>query len=271
MTTSTSVAHASGDTKVLSSLWDGLSQHLLASFWAVERAASGSRSWKKIEKSPIVMAPLTDSNMEILLGWMSPFENAGSDKGFPTISAMLQSGALQPWASGNKGATEALQKFEGRSGMTKLNSTQVFAGMPPIKITVTALFRAWRDTASEVMAPVQQLIQWALPQDLAPDGPILSLLKAAKSVAEGKPLDEGAARAALPSVAPTKIAMKYKGTLYSPMVIESIGYPIDSPVTKDGDFAHLAIPMTLCSLAAIDRADWVRAADGDYVAGGFLV
>jgi len=271
MTQSTSVIQVSGDTEVLSSLWDGMSPHLIASFWPVERAASGSRSWKKIEKAPVVKAPLTDANVEMLLGWMSPFENAGSDKGLPTISAMLQSGALQPWASGVKGGADTLGKFEGRSGMTKLNSTQVFAGMPPLKINVVALFRAWRDAQSEVMAPVHQLIKWALPQDLAPDGPILSLLKAAKSVAEGKPLDEGAANAVLPSVAPTKIAMQYKGTLYSPMVIESLGYPINSPVDASGRFVQLAIPMTLCSLAAIDRADWDRAKDGSYVAGGFLV
>lgn len=252
----------------MSSKWDGLSQHLIASFWAVERAGA-SHSWRKIPDTVSIHAPLMDANVDIPLGWISPFENAGADKGVPAISSMLQSGAIQPWA-GDKG-NGTLGKFEGRTGITKLNSTQVFAGMQPLKITATALFRAWSDPATEVMAPVMQLIAWALPQELAPDGPIMSLLKAAKGVAEGKPLDEAAAVGLLPSIAPTKIAMKYKGVLYSPMVIESIGYPINSPVDSNGNHVELAVPLTLCSLAAIDRADWRRATNGDPTSGGFQV
>lgn len=258
------------ETVILSSLWDGLSPHLLASFWAVERAGSGSRVWTRVEKSPTVKAPLTESSLEMTMGWQSPFENAGADKGAPALSSMLQSGAIQPWVSGNGKASEVLAKFEGRTGITKLNSTQVFSGMPPLKIQVTALFRAWRDPVSEVEAPVNQLALWALPQELAQEGPILSILQGIKKAMEGKPLDEAAASAALPSVAPTKIAMKYKGRIYSPLVIESIGMPINAPVDKSGRFIEMQIPMTLCSLTAIDRADWTRSGDGTHVVGGFL-
>jgi hypothetical protein len=62
--------------------------------------------------------------------------------------------------------------------------------------------------------------------------------------------------------------MKYKGVLYSPMVIESIGYPIGSPVDKNGNHVELAVPLTLCSLAAIDRSDWRGAIGGQQ---GFTV
>lgn len=257
------------ETVVLSSLWDGLSPHLIASFWAVERAGSGSRVWTRVEKSPIVKAALTESNLEMTLGWQSPFENAGVDKGVPAISAMLQSGAIQPWVSANGKASEAFAKFEGRSGITKLNSTQVFAGMPPLKIQVTALFRAWRNAAQEVEAPVNQLVEWALPQKLAEEGPIMSLLKGIKDAVEGKPIDEAAAHAMLPSASPTKICMTYKGRTYSPLVIESIGIPINSPIDKSGRFVEMAVPMTLCSLTAIDRADWRRSGEGSYIVGGF--
>lgn len=246
---------------VFSSLWDGLSPHVIASFWPVERSGA-SHVWKKIDGSPTIKSPLMEANIDIPLGWISPFENAGGDKAVPGISSMLQSGAIQPWATSEKGA-ETLGKFEGRTGITKLNATQVFAGMQPLKITAVALFRAWRNPVSEVMVPVTQLIQWALPQELAPDGPILSLLKAAKEIASGKPLDEGAAMGLLPSIAPAKLAMRYKGMLYSPLVIESIGYPIGSPVDKNGNYVELAVPLTLCSLSAIDRADWRRAASGE--------
>ncbi|WP_241120551.1 hypothetical protein [Achromobacter xylosoxidans] len=251
----------------MSSKWDGLSPHLIASFWPVERAGSGSHYWRKIEGQPTIMAPLMDANIEMTLGWQSPFENAGADKGVPAISSMLQSGAIQPWVGSEKGK-DFVGKFEGRTGITKLNSTQVFAGMPPVKITAIALFRAWRDPYKEVMEPVNMLIQWALPQELAPDGPIMSLLSAAKEIAQGKPLDEASARALLPSIAPSKLAMKYKGVLYSPMVIESIGYPIGSPVDKNGNHVELAVPLTLCSLAAIDRSDWRGAIGGQQ---GFTV
>lgn len=55
--------------------------------------------------------------------------------------------------------------------------------------------------------------------------------------------------------------MHYKGLLFSPLVIESIGMPLSSPiaVTKSGNagFAELLVPMTLCSLAALHRDDWI--------------
>lgn len=242
-------------TPILSSIWDGLSPHLIARFWPVERVGS-SREWQRVKNSPTVQAVLIESNLEMTLGWQSPFENAGADKGMPTLSAMLQSGAIQPFVDSKSSTGKFLESFEGRTGITKLNSTQVFSGMPPIRIQVSALFRAWRNAASEVEAPVNQLVNWALPQELASDGPILTLLAGIKTVAQGKPLDEAAAKSVLPSLAPAKIAMKYKGRIYSPLVIESIGLPLSSPVDANGKFVELVVPMTLCSLTAIDRRDW---------------
>lgn len=238
----------------LKSDWLGLSPHLIASFWPVERSAS-SRTWLRIPDSPSVQAPLTESNIEVALNWQSPFEGAGQSA-MPTLQAMLQSGALQPAVKSSGAASNFLSGFEGRTGITKLNSTQVFGGMPPLKITVTALFRAWSDPATEVEAPVNQLMKWALPQELAPDGAILSILEAVKGLAKGASLSETAAQALLPSVAPTKIAMHYKGRTYSPLVIESIGLPIGSNVDKNGRYVEHLVPMTLCSLTAIDRKDW---------------
>lgn len=248
--------------KALSSLWGGLSPHLIASFWAVERDGS-SRNWIRAAGSPTVQAALTESNLEMVFGWQSPFENAGTESVAPTLSAMLQSGAIQPFLGNqNEGLAASIGAIEGRSGVTKLNSTQVFNGVPPVKIQVTALFRAWRDTSLEVEAPVNQLVQWALPKKLASDGMLMRALDAVKDVAAGKPIDEAAANTLFPSLAPTKIAMRYKGRLYSPMVIESIGLPISSPVDSEGRYVELAVPMTLATLTAIDREDWARSARG---------
>ena len=242
---------AENQEQVLSSEWLGLSPHLIASFYRVVKDGQGI--WRPADDLITIKAPLTEAGMEVALSWNSPFEDAGADKGMPTISAMLQSGQIQPYLNalgvgGGKIANTA-KEFEGRTGITKLNSTQVFAGMPPVKIQVTALFRAWLDPAKEVEAPVNQLMAWALPEELSVDGAIVSIIKATK--------DQSSAIAALlPSAAPVMVAMLYKGRTYSPLVIESITYPLNSPIDASGRFTELSIPMTLCTLTAFDRKDW---------------
>lgn len=262
--------------KSLSSKWDGLSEHLLAKFYEVTKQEKDG-SWMKVNDGPVVVAALTDSNLEATLNWQSQFEHSGPESSMPTLMAMLQSGAIQPVIDaagkfgdvaaesfGVKGVKSAIAELtakgkaaaatlEGRTGITRLNSMQVFSGMPPIKIQVTALFRAWSDPAAEVEAPVNQLMSWALPEKLSELGPLLS--RAADYVA-GKNMT--AADVLAPSIAPAKIAMLYKGRTYMPLVIESIGVPINSPVTSEGKFAELLLPMTLCTLTAWDRGDWNR-------------
>lgn len=237
----------------LSSIWDGLSPHLIASFYKLEKNSSGA--WVPATDGVVVKATLIESNMEVTLNWQSPFENAGADNGIPTISAMLQSGAIKPYIDAlglSGGKTEDLAKsLEGRTGITKLNSTQVFTGMPPVKIQVTALFRAWLDPAKEVEVPFSKLMEWALPEYLAPEGAILSLAAAAKN-------DTSKIEALLPSKVPSCIALSYKGRVYSPLVIESIAHPMGSPIDTDGRYVELVIPMTLCTLTAFDRADWAK-------------
>lgn len=250
------------DANTLSSLWDGLSPHLIASFYEVAKDKDGN--WARTEKTDpkTVLAPLTEASMEIALNWQSPFEQAGPESKAPALMAMLQSGALQPIVDAVIGkpkeggaqqkSNEFLSQFEGRTGITKLNSTQVFTGMPPVKIQVTALFRAWRDPAKEVEAPFNKLMEWALPIELSKDG---SVLARAAETAKGQ---MGYIEALMPSRSPTRIAMKYKGRLYSPLVIESIGQPMNSPIDSNGRYVELLIPMTLCTLTALDRTDWSK-------------
>ncbi len=255
------------DKNALSSLWDGLSPHLIASFYEVGKIGD---AWGEVTNKTdpkTVFAPLTEASMEIALNWQSPFEQAGPESKAPALMAMLQSGALQPIidslfgkTKGDEGGATAQQKsndflrqFEGRTGITKLNSTQVFNGMPPVKIQVTALFRAWRDPATEVEEPFNKLMEWALPVELSKDG---SILARAAQTSKG---DMGYIEALMPSRAPVCIAMKYKGRIYSPLVIESIGQPMSSPVDKNGRYVELAIPLTLCTLTALDRKDWAKA------------
>jgi hypothetical protein len=230
--------------KILSSEWGGLSEHLIASFYEVDRDG------RRIDPDVTVRAPLTDSNFEITLNWNSPFENQANFEQ-STLQQMLQSGAIEPLARRADGAfgtnlLELAASVEGRTSITKLNSTQVFVGEQPAKFNVTALFRAWKDPKKEVHEPFDQLMKWALPIELAKDGLLLSRL-----ATEGP-----TSSAAFPSKSPTLIAVKYKDCTYSPLVIESIVKDTNAQVDKNGYFVELAVPMLLTTLTAIDRQDW---------------
>lgn len=250
-----------GDMQILRSQWLGLSDYLIAKIYPVGR--DGERTGQEqIE----VHAPVTaGGNIEATLNWQSPFEQSSPDSKAPALIAMLQSGALLPGMNdglrllgiGGKSkqdqpaqdvsAIEAnIKKFEGRTGITKLNSTQIFTGMPPIKINVSLVFRAFADPKSEVFDPVKKLWEWALPQKLSDD----SLVKRATSVK-----DDGVMSSMFPSTAPQLIGFKYKQRTMAPMVIESIGEPIDAPINKDGYYTEITIPLTLATLTALDRRD----------------
>jgi hypothetical protein len=261
------------DPNTLTSKWSGLSPHLQARFYEVDYliGSDNKKRWKKKDGSAIVSAPLNDStNLEVVLNWQSQFEQYGPESKAPALASMLKSGVLQPILSSAmpdgsgeiasifKKALESsiqfLDQYEGRSGITKLNSTQIFNGMPPLKFSVVALFRAWDDPQREVEDPVAQLMSWALPQELASDG---MLLKSGIDYARGKVEFQ---KAVMPSVEPVKLAMEYKRRVFMPLVIESIGVPLNAGVNTDGRYVEMMIPMTLCSLTAIDRADWAKSA-----------
>ena len=240
----------------LSSVWDGLNPHLIARFWAV--------NYKGEEKNDgqHVRAPLSEAQLDVSLNWQSPFENMNLDSKAPAITGLMQGGAFMDAAknmkdAGGGGAVEGMVgMFEGRTGITKLNSTQIFYGMPPVKIQCTAVFRAYADAMSEVEEPFNQLMSWALPVELAKDMGS-GIADAYRSVAGGNGMSgQQAINVVLPSSAPTPIAMLYKGRTFKPLVIEQISQPLASPIDKDGQFMQLVVPMTLCSLTAIDRKDW---------------
>jgi hypothetical protein len=216
-----------------------------------------------------------DANLEATFDWRSPFENSGSDSLSPSLSAMLQSGTIQPIIETVRGmlSSEEREKFDkatpgsfadkttaaveharGRTGITKLNSTQVFTGMAPIKLNVTIMLRAWRDPQTEVEEAINLLMDWALPRYLAPEGTLLTAAldwagsenRTAKSLVE----------AALPSEVPALLAVRYKQRVFAPLVIESIGLPLNSPSDKLGRFVQMQIPVTFATLTAWDGQGW---------------
>lgn len=254
--------------RVGTSLWDGLSRHLVGSFTTMQQE---NGKWVTMPSEGVVKAAITEAQLDVSLNWQSPFESAGPESRAPMLMALLQSGQIQPLidmagAGANAILPSAMNvdgigaklsaiagEFAGRTGITKLNSTQIFNGMPPVKIQLTALFRAWRNAADEVEKPFKQLMQWALPEELASSGGTL-IERFANAMQTGDYVE-----ALMPSKAPTVISFKYKNRTFAPMVIESIGMPLGSPIDKNSNFIELLVPITICSLTALDRKDWAQA------------
>lgn len=246
----------------LTSDWGGINPALIASFYAVERKEDAQRktyTWQRMSDSPVVQAPITDVNIEHVSNWNSPFENIGADQKFSSLSAILQSGALSALVSqfrrfleDNKqagstadDAAKAIQSLEGRTSVTKLSSRQIYSGSPPMKISLNAHFRAWSNPAKEVAAPVNQLMKWFLPQELAEDGPVLALANSNSP-------------SMYPSRIPSYVAMQYAGILFMPMVIETLPLRLDGPRDIKGNLIQASIQMTVASLTSVDAKDWQR-------------
>lgn len=246
--------------EVIGSKWTGLNQNLLASLFPV-----GNDGWALPDEVSVV-APITEGNIELSANWQSAFENAGIETKIPAIAGMLQSGTLLNYATTLLGKGDAggivdrlrteVQDFAsegvGRSGMTKLNSTQVFTGAAPVKIPLTLHFRAFDDPKREVQDPIDQLAQWTLARQLAANG---SLVQAIENFSAG----QGFLKSLLPSVAPQMIGLRYAGYLLSPLVIETMSRPLTVPRTKDGEPLHMQVQLVLASLTALDSDDWARA------------
>jgi len=244
---------------VLSSKWGSLSKHLLATIYAVDPQGNQQASGDS------VVAPPTDGNLELTANWQSPFEQSGVESKAPALTQMLQTGVLQSYAEAllgkgsDTGTTARLSQevttfsrdAQGRSGMTKLNSTQVFTGAAPIKIPLTLHFRAFDDPATEVQGPLDQLARWTLARQLAANGSIVS---ATQNFRQG----QGFLKSLLPSEAPQMVGFRYGGYTFAPLVIESMSHPITVPRSFAGEALHVAVQLSLASLTALDQGDWTR-------------
>lgn len=253
--------------KPLSSKWTGLNKALLATIYPVGPDGQPDR---RTGSGTAVVAPPTDANIELSANWQSPFEQSGTENKIPAISAMLQSGTLQSYAETlfGKGADDGIKarlsqeivefskNGQGRSGMTKLNSTQLFTGSPPVKITMTLHFRAFDNPTSEVSAPTNQLARWTLARQLAANG---NLVQAVQNFVAG----QGFLKSLLPSEAPQMVGLQFGEHTFSPMVIESMSMPLTVPRTSLGQPLNVAVQLVLATLTALDREDWSRALRGE--------
>lgn len=243
---------------VLTSKWSGLNPRLLATLYPV------GPDGKKTD-GPMVVAPPSDASLELSANWQSPFEQSGAETRAPAITALLQSGAVGPLAqvlgqgSGDgvlsrlaQSVSEFSQSAQGRSGMTKLNSTQVFTGAAPIKITLTLQFRAFDDPDAEVIEPVDQLAKWCLARQLAPNGALVSLVQGLRD-------GQGVIKSLLPSEAPQMLGLTIDGMTFAPLVLEGLSRSLTGPKSSKGQALNMAVQLSLSSLTALDSGDMARA------------
>lgn len=265
------MADINNSSDILTSDWTGLSPHLIARFYPIKKLSDGS-GWEPItgfneisaaDKFVVydaneVQGPITDGTIESAMNWTSPFEGAGAESKAPALSAMLQSGSLSPTLQAMASAAgidsknvssiqDFLTKANGRSGITKLNSTQIFTGMAPVKMSMTLHFRALKDPKKEVDDPLMQLEEWYLPQMLATDGLIAGALN--------NGANRGMIETIFPSKAPQIIGFRYGNMTWQPMVIESMSKPFTNPRSPKGVLLSCSVQISLSTLSALDRRD----------------
>lgn len=200
-----------------------------------------------------VVAVGIDGDIELGSQYSSPFENSNPEQKLPTLMGQLQSGdwvnTLDSITSNVFGIQlsgdqkESLNKLEGRSNLTKVNSTQIFVSSQQVQIPMTLCFSAWEDAKIEVEEQVSLLQQWSLPEQLE-EGSIVS------SFAEGQSLES-----LFPSLAPPFVSLYYGGKKYLPLLIMSVSTPIVVPMDPEGNRMALMVPITLGSRTAWDAAN----------------
>ena len=125
---------------------------------------------------------------------------------------------------------QKIVSLEGKSNLTKVNSTMVYVSTEPIRLQLTLFFRAWENAKLEVEKPLKQLQQWALP------------VKLGESL-----LTDGL----FPSIAPPFIAISHAGNTYLPLLIESMSTPLVTE--RDRHMNRLAASVTL---SLVSRTAW---------------
>ncbi|RZA04652.1 MAG: hypothetical protein EOO68_07970 [Moraxellaceae bacterium] len=251
--------------------WGALSRSKIAEITLCDKDGKPLMSQDgSILDTPIVEALLTEGDLSIESQYQSPFENSNPESKMPTLLGMLQSGELvaavgkvaskedniagqllsglselsNPVASilGFDNIKDAVTSLEGRTNLTKVNSTQIFVSTAPIRMSVTLFFMALKDAKKEVEDQIMLLQQWALPIELSDSTALTNLAKG------------DYANVLFPSKVPPFISLTYSGKTYLPFVIESVSSPIVGP-TDGFNRLSLSVTMTIASRQAWDASN----------------
>lgn len=264
--------------EILSSHWPNLNQNLIARFFRCDKEG------KQLPGAE-VHAPLSAGAIEIRGDWESAFESsrrsltgtllqvglgvAGVGQTF--LGKKTNQGTVQTTQDDSEGSfwqrlkTEAagfatatankLGDAEGRTGMTKLTSTRIYAGSSPVNWAVSAHFRAFSDAGREVEDPVAALASWVLSEELAVGSRFVAGARAASN-------GDGWAKVLFPSLAPPLIGITFSGKFLAPMVIDSISYDTCGPKDRRGRMLSAEVKLNLSSWTAMDARDWENSRRG---------
>lgn len=152
--------------------------------------------------------------------------------------------AFKEQASGVVGAaTKRLSSLEGRTTLSKVNSTQIFVSTTPVKISCTLFFRAWANAYSEVEQQIQRLQEWTLPQELSETGVITSLAT------------DFSLESLFPSIIPPFVSLTYGGLTYTPLFLESVSTPLVVERDESGNRLAASVTCSFVSRQAWDKND----------------
>lgn len=253
------------------SRWGGINKNLLAQIYVVDKFGNKKGDY-------IVEAAITEGSIELASQYSSPFD-ANPDQRMPTLMGMVQSGeavsslgnlansalasdgffgfAANALKSGSeavgfdtvlKSVGNAIQSVEGRTNLTKVNSTLIFNSTQGVRLSLTLHLRAWEDAQKEVEEPISWLERWSLPAKLSKDGILVNVGNSIKEKGAGI---EGVFGGLFPSTVPPFIAITHAGRTYLPFLIESISTPLVTE--RDSNMNRLAVTVTL---SVVSRTSW---------------
>lgn len=249
--------------------WGKISPDLLAQIYVVDKYGNSEKDGYR------VVCAITEGTFEVGSEYSSPFD-ANPDQRLPTLMGMIQSGefvsavgTVAANAASSEGGSlagtiaagavsgivsvakaagigdvgQAIQQLEGKTNLTKVNSTQIFVNTKPIDINVTLYFRAWRDAKKEVEEPVSYLEQWAVPISLSTTGTAVNIS------------EKGILGGLFPSEAPPFVALQYAKKTFLPFTLRNVSKPL--VVERDSQMNALAYVVTaqLSSRTAWDASD----------------
>lgn len=249
--------------------WGKINPDLLAQIYVVDKEGNSKKGGYR------VVCAITEGTFEVGSDYSSPFD-ANPDQRLPTLMGMIQSGefvsavgTVAANAASSDGGSlagaivagaangiisvakaagigdlgQAIQQLEGKTNLTKVNSTQIFVNTKPIEISVTLYFRAWRNAKKEVEEPVSYLEQWALPISLSTTGTAVNIS------------EKGILGGLFPSDAPPFVALQYAKKTFLPFTLRNVSRPL--VVERDSQMNALAYVVTaqLSSRTAWDASD----------------
>ncbi|WP_228270268.1 hypothetical protein [Acinetobacter bereziniae] len=195
-----------------------------------------------------IVALAVDGDFHTESQYSTQFENSNPEHRMPTLMGMLQTGdwvnTLSAVASSfgvelSEDSQDSLNKLEGRSSLTKTNSTQIFTNTN-IQLSMSLVFDAWEDAKIEVEDQVKLLHQWSLPRLLA-DGSIVANFATQTSI-----------ESLFPSLVPPYVCVSYGGKRFAPLLIQSVSTPLVVPMDENGNRMSLQVPVQFLSRNAWD-------------------